>query len=598
MPLIIPKDLIAEDILKREKIFTMPEDSAVRQDIRPLKVGIVNLMPIKEVTEIQLLRMLSNTALQIDIDLIRMGSYQPRNTDMSHLEKFYKTYEEIKDQKYDAFIVTGAPVETLPYSEIKYWEELRKIFDFVKENVYSTMFICWGAQAALHYFYGISNELNDKKIFGIYDYQKIEDSKLMKGFDDVFASPQSRYSYVKDEEILKHEDLKILATREDTGVNIAASRDYRFIFSFGHFEYDKDTLHQEYIRDLSKSLEIDKPINYYVDDDPEKGIVVRWRSSGNLFFSNWINYCVYQETPYDIETIEDKKVSKFGGSSLADASQFKKVKDIILNKEDRNVIVVSAPGRRDSKDTKVTDDLVKVYELKESLGNIEKAIEKLEYERDLALANKEELTDFIKDRFLQIGKDLGFEDYARDQVNQVVKAVEKSNSLDFIISRGEYLNAIFMAKYLGYRFVDAVDLIYFDKKGHVDEEKSTKAIENRISEGDKVVVPGFYGVDHLGQVKTFKRGGSDYTGSLLASALGSSVYENWTDVSGVMSADPKLWDDAERIPYMDYQSFLSIIDERDQVYQRDAVNPVKEKNITLKILNTNDPEGEGTEIKD
>lgn len=308
MPVIIPKDLVSESVLKQEKISTIRDISAIKQDIRPLKVGIVNLMPDKTTTEIQLLRLLSNTALQIDIDLIHMGSHKSKNTSYEHLKKFYKTYDEIKNDRYDALIVTGAPVEKIDYADITYWPELRLILDFAQENIYSTMFLCWGAQAALYYYYNIESVLTDKKIFGIYDYEKLADDPLLQGFDDYFYHFQSRFTYIKKEDVLKHEDLKILSYREDTGVSLATSKDHRLVFNFGHWEYDADTLHKEYLRDLSKNLDIQKPINYYKNNEPEEGIRVRWRATGSVFFSNWINL-VYQDTPYDLDKMSRLKYS-------------------------------------------------------------------------------------------------------------------------------------------------------------------------------------------------------------------------------------------------------------------------------------------------
>lgn len=308
MPLIIPKDLIGEEVLKKEKIFIMNEERATTQDIRPLQVAIVNLMPKKEETEVQFLRMLTNTALQIKIDLVRMDSYTGKNTSSLHLNKFYKTYDEIKDKKYDAMIITGAPIETLPYKDIKYWEELKTIFEFAKSNVFSTMFICWSAQAALYYYYGIESHPVNDKIFGVYNYNILDDSNLLRGFDDEFFIPNSRHTYVKKEDLARINDIKILASRQDTGVALASSKDDRFVFNFGHWEYDRDTLEGEFLRDRSKGLAIDPPINYYLDNNPEKDIQVKWRSSANLFFSNWLNYCVYQETPYYLEKLQKKNI--------------------------------------------------------------------------------------------------------------------------------------------------------------------------------------------------------------------------------------------------------------------------------------------------
>lgn len=304
MPVIIPKGLPAEEVLKSERIFTMNEQRATTQDIRPLKVGILNLMPTKEATEIQLLRRLSNTPLQIEIDLIHTESYKSKNTDTKHLDRFYKTFSQIKNNKYDAFIITGAPVENLEYDEVVYWNELKNIFDYIEDNVYSTMFICWAAQAAFYHYYGVEKHNSDEKIFGIYKYKPHGDSPLVRGFDDVFDMPQSRHTYNLSSELSEIEDLEILADNPATGVNIAATKDSRLVFVTGHWEYDHDTLHKEYVRDLDKGLDIKMPINYYVEDDINKGIEANWRAHGNLFFSNWLNYCVYQETPYDILSIK------------------------------------------------------------------------------------------------------------------------------------------------------------------------------------------------------------------------------------------------------------------------------------------------------
>lgn len=303
MPVIIPKGLPAEEVLKSERIFTMNEQRATTQDIRPLKVGILNLMPTKEATEIQLLRRLSNTPLQIEIDLIHTESYKSKNTDTKHLEKFYKTFSQIKHNKYDAFIITGAPVENLEYDEVVYWNELKNIFDYIEDNVFSTMFICWAAQAAFYHYYGVDKYNSSEKIFGIFKYTPMGNSPLVRGFDDVFNMPQSRHTYNLSSELSEIEDLEILADNPATGVNIAATKDSRLIFVTGHWEYDHDTIHKEYVRDLDKGLDIKMPINYYVDDDITKGIEANWRAHGNLFFSNWLNYCVYQETPYDILNI-------------------------------------------------------------------------------------------------------------------------------------------------------------------------------------------------------------------------------------------------------------------------------------------------------
>lgn len=598
MPLIIPKDLIVEEVLERENIFTMRDSSAKEQDIRPLSIAIVNLMPKKEETELQLLRMLSNTALQINIDLVRMESYNPANSDLKRLRAFYKTYEDIKHKKYDAMIITGAPIETIAYEKIKYWEELKTIFEFAKENVYSTMFICWSAQAALYHYYNIDHKVADGKIFGVFEFDKLKDNKIVKGFDDTFLVPTSRHTYVKAEDLEDIEDLEVLAARPDTGVSLATTKDNRFVFNFGHWEYDKDTLHSEYIRDISQGKKIAPPQNYYEDNDPKKEIKIRWRSAGNLFFSNWLNYCVYQETPFAIETIEGKSVSKFGGSSLKDAGQFAKVKKIIFSKEDRDVIVVSAPGRRFKEDTKVTDELISLSDKNSKIEDLEKIIKSLEEELAAQRAYRDTQLEKVEKRFSDIAEDLKLEEFWDEELKFVFDQIKNSNNKDFIVSRGEFLNAKLLSKYLDYDFIDAKDIIIFDEEGQVDLKKSREAIRNHIGDNQKAVVPGFYGSDNNGDIVTFTRGGSDYTGSLIAYALDSKVYENWTDVNGIMTSDPNKDPDAKTIDKLNFKELKEIIDKGAQVYQGDAIKPVEEKNITIKILNTNNPRNHGTVIKD
>ncbi|MEQ3346865.1 homoserine O-acetyltransferase/O-succinyltransferase family protein [Peptoniphilus senegalensis] len=598
MPLIVPKDLIVEEVLERENIFTMRDSSAKEQDIRPLNIAIVNLMPKKEETELQLLRMLSNTALQINIDLVRMESYNPSNSDLKRLRTFYKTYEDIKNKKYDAMIITGAPIETIAYEEIKYWEELKTIFEFAKENVYSTMFICWSAQAALYHYYNIEHKVSSGKIFGVFEFDKLKDNKIVNGFDDTFLVPTSRHTYVDKEDLEDIEDLEVLAARPDTGVSLATTKDNRFVFNFGHWEYDKDTLHNEYIRDISQGKKITPPKNYYEDNDPKKEIKIRWRSSGNLFFSNWLNYCVYQETPFAIETIEGKSVSKFGGSSLKDAGQFAKVKKIIFSKEDRDVIVVSAPGRRFREDTKITDELISLSDKNVKIDELDKIIKSLEEELKVQEAYRDTQLEKIKKRFLSIAEELKLEEFWDEELKFVFDEIKNSRDKEFIVSRGEYLNAKLLSRYLGYDFIDAKDIIIFDDEGQVDLEKSREAIRNHIVENQKAVVPGFYGSDKNGDIVTFTRGGSDYTGSLIAYALDSKVYENWTDVNGIMTSDPNRDPNAKTIDKLNFKELKEIIDKGAQVYQGDAIKPVEEKNITIKILNTNDPRNHGTIIKD
>ncbi len=305
MPVIIPNDLPAVDILTQEKIFVMTEQTAIHQDIRPLKIGILNLMPTKEVTETQLLRLLGNSPLQIEITLVHMKSHESKNTSIEHLERFYQSFDEIRHTKFDGFIITGAPVESHPFEAVDYWEELTEVMEWTKHNVFSTFHICWGAQAAANYHFGLEKFDLDKKMFGVFPHEKTEvESMLLKGFDDVFHIPHSRHTFVKTEDIEKIPELEIIAYSEEAGPSILVSRNHRMVFAFGHSEYDPDTLKREYDRDVNKGLTIDIPRHYYKMDDPKKSPKVTWRAHGTLLFTNWLNYFVYQETPYDLSTIE------------------------------------------------------------------------------------------------------------------------------------------------------------------------------------------------------------------------------------------------------------------------------------------------------
>ena len=301
MPLIIPNKLPAVDFLKNENIFTMERARAVSQDIRPLKILIVNLMPTKIATETQLARVLANTPLQVELTLLRMDSHEAQNTDQEHLDAFYKTLPEVKNERFDGMILTGAPVETIPFEEVDYWEELCEIMDFSQKNVYSNMHICWGAQAALYYYYGIDKHPMGAKVFGVFEHKVLRPhNPLMRGFDEMFFAPHSRHTCIKKEDVLKHPDIRILAESEEAGLHILATDNGRRIFILGHQEYDKETLGLEYYRDIGKGLSIDVPQNYFKDDDPALGVLFRWRSHASLLYSNWLNYYVYQETPYDL----------------------------------------------------------------------------------------------------------------------------------------------------------------------------------------------------------------------------------------------------------------------------------------------------------
>ncbi len=304
MPIIVPESLPAYSVLTKENVFVMNEFRAIHQDIRPLNIAIVNLMPAKEITETQLVRMLANTPLQVEMQLLHMDTHDAKNTRQDHLNSFYKTYDEIKNQKFDGMIITGAPVEFLPFEQVDYWEELSELMAYSKENVFSTLHICWGAQAGLYYHYGIDKYPLDVKLFGVYSH-KVNDpkSELLRGFDEEFFVPHSRHTQIRRENIVEIPTLEILAESKEAGPHIIATPNKRQIFVQGHSEYDRDSLLLEYERDLKKGMDIHMPVNYFRDDDPEKGIVIRWRSHASLFFSNWLNF-VYQGTPYDINAIQ------------------------------------------------------------------------------------------------------------------------------------------------------------------------------------------------------------------------------------------------------------------------------------------------------
>ncbi|MBR1403707.1 MAG: homoserine O-succinyltransferase [Treponema sp.] len=300
MPIKVQSDLPARATLENENIFVMTEKRAATQDIRPLKIAIVNLMPTKEATETQLLRLLGNTPLQIDISLVRMEGHESTHVSGEHLERFYIPSSEIYNNKYDGMIITGAPVEQMPFEQVDYWNELCKIMDYAKENVFSTLYICWGAQAGLYYNYGIQKTALPKKLFGILpNHRAVKSDPLMRGFDDEFPVPTSRHTTVNRKLIEAETDLIILAENSEGEVTLSKSRDDRSIFMMGHLEYDTETLSHEYWRDVNKNLPIEIPQNYFPNDDRTRSPKNTWRSTAHLFYSNWLNYYVYQETPYD-----------------------------------------------------------------------------------------------------------------------------------------------------------------------------------------------------------------------------------------------------------------------------------------------------------
>jgi len=322
MPIKVQSNLPAKKILEDENIFMMDETKAAVQDIRPLEIAILNLMPLKEDTEIQLLRSLSNTPLQVNVTFLTTGSYVGTNTPSSHLDKFYLTYEDVKDQKFDGLIITGAPVEQMEFEEVLYWPELVEIMEWSKTHVTSTFHICWGAQAGLYYHYGIRKHAVSAKIFGIYEHQVMNRKvPLVRGFDDYFLAPHSRHTAIDQADVEKVEDLQVLAVSEEAGVFICMSQDGRRIFVTGHPEYDRVTLGKEYHRDKDKGLEISIPKNYYPQDQTEERPLLQWRAHANTLYTNWLNYYVYQATPYKLEEVGQYMHVLEKGDSL----EFKKV---------------------------------------------------------------------------------------------------------------------------------------------------------------------------------------------------------------------------------------------------------------------------------
>ena len=305
MPLKLPDKLPAIEILKGENIFVMDTSRATSQDIRPLRIVVLNLMPIKITTETDLIRLLSNTPLQIELKLMKLRSHTSKNTPVEHMRVFYETFESMRDQKFDGFIVTGAPLEQMEFEEVSYWDELKEIFDWARTHVTSTLYIYWAAQAAMYHFYRVPKYPLPKKMFGIFRHNTIrEPLPIFRGFDDEFHAPHSRHSEVRREDIIIHPELKILSESDEAGVFMVSARRGREIFITGHMEYSPDTLDKEYKRDLAKGLPIEMPKHYYRNDDPAQGPLDRWRAHANLFYQNWLNYYVYQETPYNLQEIE------------------------------------------------------------------------------------------------------------------------------------------------------------------------------------------------------------------------------------------------------------------------------------------------------
>lgn len=301
MPVIIPDTLPARATLNQENIFVMDQQRAIHQDIRPLQLAILNLMPTKIATETQLLRLIGNSPLQVEITLLRAASHESKNTPAEHLLAFYQTFDDVRERRFDGLIITGAPVEQMPFEAVDYWPELCAIMDWAKHNVFSTLFVCWGAQAGLYHHYGVPKYHLPAKVFGVFEHHALRGNvPLLRGFDDVFYAPHSRHTEIRREDVLAVPQIELLAESDEAGVYIAASKDGRQVFVTGHSEYDPLTLKGEYDRDVRMGLEIAVPRNYYPHDDPSRAPLVRWRAHSNLLFVNWLNYYVYQETPYDL----------------------------------------------------------------------------------------------------------------------------------------------------------------------------------------------------------------------------------------------------------------------------------------------------------
>lgn len=305
MPVTLPSNLPAIEILKKENIFVMDESRASSQDIRPLKILVLNLMPLKITTETDIVRLLSNTPLQIELTLMHIKEHNSKNTPIEHLLEFYNDFDDVKGQNFDGMIVTGAPVEQLPYEEVTYWAQIQEIFNWARHHVTSTLYICWAAQAGLYHFYGVPKHQLNKKMFGVFKHTAIDPTlPIFRGLDDEFFVPHSRHTEVRREDLEKVSEVTILSESEESGIYMAMAREGREFFITGHSEYAPDTLDTEYKRDVAKGLSIDAPQNYYLNDNPDERPIVRWRSHANLLFSNWLNYYVYQETPFDIRDIK------------------------------------------------------------------------------------------------------------------------------------------------------------------------------------------------------------------------------------------------------------------------------------------------------
>ena len=595
MPIKVPNNLPAVDKLKEENVFVMTDSRAMTQDIRPLQILILNLMPTKIETETQLTRLLGNTPLQIELSLLQTTMHEAKNVSQEHMISFYKTFDEVRNNYYDGMIITGAPVETMEFEDVEYWYELCEIMDWSKKHVHSVFHVCWGAQAGLYYHYGIKKHNLEKKLSGVYEHHLDYDKgMLFRGFDDVFYAPHSRNSTVYREDIDNCRDLKVIASSDEAGVFAVKSNDDRMIFIMGHVEYDGDTLQREYERDKKAGLDPQVPDHYFPDDDDTKKPIVRWRSCANLLYTNWLNYFVYQSTPYDIKRVSEEdlklpqrfdgegdiKVCKFGGTSLADAACFKNVADIVTSDAHRNYVVVSAPGYISEFKRKITDVLIKAADSYEQ-GDRKAA------ERYISRAT---------DRFVEIayGIDSGLN---MDRIwMEISREYFGGAGRDYLLSRGEYCSARLLAELIGYDFIDAADIIRFNKDGSLNADKTAELVREVLDSHEQAVVPGFYGADEDGAVMTFSRGGSDITGSIIASAIGASMYENWTDVNGLLLADPSVVKKPLTVPVITYKELREMAVKGTEVLHQDAVLPVEKMGIPINIRCSSSPDQSGTLI--
>lgn len=597
MPIKVPNDLPAIEILTKENVFVMTDTRAITQDVRPLHILLLNLMPTKIDTETQITRMLSNTPLQVELELLQTATHKSHVTSEEHMLAFYKTFDDIKDEFYDGMIITGAPIELMEFEEVDYWDELCEIMEWSKTHVHSTFHICWGAQAGLYYHYGIKKRLLPKKLSGVFKHEVLyKKSMLFRGFDDEFYVPQSRHTTVYAEDIENTPGIKILSTSEEAGVFCVKSDNDRQIFVTGHTEYDWNTLLNEYMRDKNKGLNPEKPAHYFPDDDDSKRPIVRWRSSGSLLFSNWLNYFVYQSTPYDIKLIHNEDlapilknkseltVAKFGGSSLASAEKIKNAAALVRRNTAAKYIVVSAPGTDGNETVKVTDLLIKAFDEEN---------------------NFIEILNSVRDRFSKLAVELNssldinaiFDEIASKYKNILEQHGSDSKLLrDYLVSRGEYVSAKLMAEQLGFDFVDAKEVIRFDDEGYLDEEKTADFLKKMAQKHEHAVIPGFYGSNEKGEIITFSRGGSDITGSLIAAATHADLYENWTDVHGLLMADPRIVKNPLSVPVINYKELRELALRGTEVLHEDAVKPVRKFGIPINIKSTFEPDLLGTMI--